>query len=175
MLRRKPIRILGIDPGTKETGVALLEGDELLYFGVKTLKRQGKRVPRYVLDRARRQIMTMIERYQPQVLAMEKTFVIKNRNSALLNVLADEIKVLARGEGLKINEYTPTTVKKLICGTGKATKKEVARKIASYYPELKRYLDPGKGLNRCKEGYWQNMFNAVALCLTHWAKNRRRS
>jgi len=173
MLRRKPIRILGIDPGTKETGVALLEEDELLYFGVKTLKKQGKRAPRHVLDRARKQILALIERYQPQVLVMEKTFVIRNRNSALLNVLADEIKALARGEGLKIHEYAPTMVKKFICGTGKATKMEVAQKIASQYPELKRYLDPGKGLNRCKEGYWQNMFDAVALCLIHWVKNRR--
>jgi Holliday junction resolvasome RuvABC endonuclease subunit len=36
--------------------------------------------------------------------------------------------------------FAPSTVKKHICGNGRASKKEVARVIVSKYPELKVYL-----------------------------------
>jgi Holliday junction resolvasome RuvABC endonuclease subunit len=52
------------------------------------------------------------------------------------------------------------TVKKAVCGYGRASEKEVARVIGSKYPELKVFLSQDRAL---KEQYHKNMFDAVAL------------
>jgi hypothetical protein len=55
-------------------------------------------------------------------------------------------------------------VKKMICGRGDATKREVAETlIRQRYPYLEKYLTTDL---RTRERYWQNMFDAVALGLT---------
>jgi len=56
--------------------------------------------------------------------------------------------------------YAPSTVKKYICGNGRASKEEVARVIVAKYSELKVYLTQDRAW---KEKYHQNMFDAVAL------------
>jgi Holliday junction resolvasome RuvABC endonuclease subunit len=72
----------------------------------------------------------------------------------------DEIKAIGRRKGLEVKGFAPSTVKKAICGNGRASKKEVARVIVSKYPELKVYLTQDRVW---KELYHQNMFDAVAL------------
>ena len=39
MTLNKKTRILAIDPGTREMGFAIMEENELIYYGVKTLKK----------------------------------------------------------------------------------------------------------------------------------------
>lgn len=87
-------------------------------------------------------------------------FFANNRNASLLNVFVDEIKAIGRRKKLKLISYAPSTVKKLICGNGRASKEELARVIVSKYPELKVYLTQDRAW---KEKYHQNMFDAVAL------------
>jgi len=77
-----------------------------------------------------------------------------------LNIFVDEIKAIARRKKLQFLSYAPSTVKKFICGNGRASKKEVARVIVSKFPELKVYLTQDRAW---KERYHQNMFDAVAL------------
>jgi Holliday junction resolvasome RuvABC endonuclease subunit len=93
-------------------------------------------------------------------LVVEKTFFVNNRNAALLNVFVDDIKAIGKRKGLKVISYAPSTVKKFICGNGRASKKDVAKAIISKYPELKVYLTQDRAW---KERYHQNMFDAVAL------------
>ena len=93
---------------------------------------------------------------------VEKAFFCNNRNAAILNVLVDEIKAVGKRKGLKVVSYAPSTVRKLICGNGRASKKELSKVIVSRYPELKVYLTQDRAW---KERYHQNMFDAVALGL----------
>lgn len=151
-------KILAIDPGTRHMGVALLEGERLLYHGVKAIPR--KKTPHETLREGRKTILRLINDFKPRVLVVEKTFFANNRNAALLNVFVDEIGAIGKRKGLKLISYAPNTVKKFICGNGRATKKEVARVIVSLYPELKVYLTQDRAW---KEEYHQNMFDAVAL------------
>jgi crossover junction endodeoxyribonuclease RuvC len=161
----KAARILAIDPGTKEIGVAVFEGEELLYYGVKTIKTRNS--PQEVLRRVAWVIKQLIADFDPEILAIEKTFIIQ-KSAALLNVSADEIKATARQAGIKIHEYAPTLVRKQVCGTGKATKKETAKRVAERYPVLSRYLT-----NRTKweEMYYANLFDAVALGMVCYLKS----
>lgn len=141
-------------------GIAILEGEELAYYGVKTLK---KKRPADVLIKTIRQIIyRLCDDYSPDILAIEKTFFSNNRELSLLHVVTDEVKYAARRRGLKVVSYEPKIVRRFICGEGKATKVEVARRMAVRYPELKIYLFQDRSW---KEKYWLNMFDAVALGL----------
>jgi crossover junction endodeoxyribonuclease RuvC len=139
-------------------GIAFLEKGKLIYHGVKTIKR-GKS-PHETLKEGRKIVLRLIRDFKPKVIVIEKAFFANNRNAALLNVLVDEIKAIGKRKRLKLLSYAPSTVKKAICGNGRASKKEVARVIVSKYPELKVYLTQDR---TWKEQYHQNMFDAVAL------------
>jgi Holliday junction resolvasome RuvABC endonuclease subunit len=141
-------------------GVALLEGGKLVYHSVLVIKRG--RSPRETLDRGREGVLRLIDDFRPDVLVLEKTFVGRNRNGALLNVMADEIVALARHSGLQVVTVAPNAVKKAICGNGWATKAEVARAVIARFPELKAYLVRER---KWKERFHANMFDAVALGL----------
>ena len=151
-------RILAIDPGTRLMGVAFLDKGQLIYHGVKIIKK-GKS-PNDNLQSARRIILRLIKDFNPHILTVEKAFFANNRNASLLNVLVDEIKAIARRKKLKLVSYAPSTLKKFICGNGWARKADVSRVVVSKYPELKVYLTQDTAY---KERFHQNMFDAVAL------------
>jgi len=151
-------KVLAIDPGTREMGIAFLDKGNLIYYGVKTIKRSKS--PHETLKEGRRTILRLIKDFKPKVLVVEKAFFANNRNVALLNIFFDEIMAIGRRKKLKVLSFVPSTVKKQICGNGRATKREVARVIVSKFPELKVYLTQDRAW---KERYHQNMFDAVAL------------
>ena len=151
-------KILAIDPGTKYMGVALVENGVLIHSGVKVIR--NRRSPHETLWACRKIILRLINDFHPHILVVEKTFFAKSKNTALLNVLVDEIRNIGRRKGLQVIGFAPSTVKKRICGNGRAGKEEVARVIVSKYPELKVFLTQDR---KWKERYHQNMFDAVAL------------
>jgi Holliday junction resolvasome RuvABC endonuclease subunit len=151
-------KILAIDPGTREMGIAFFDKGKLIYYGVKIIKK-GKS-PSETLKEGRKIVLRLIKDFKPNVLVVEKAFFANNRSASLLNVFVDEIKAIGRRKGLKVESYAPSTVKKAICRYGRASKKEVARVIISKFPELKVYLTQDRAW---KELYHQNMFDAVAL------------
>ncbi len=151
-------KILAIDPGTREMGIAFLDEGKLIYHGVKVTKK--RRSPHETLREGKKIILRLIKDFKPQVLVFEKAFFANNRSASLLNVFVDEIKAIGRRKGLKVIGYAPSTVKKFICGNGRASKKELAGVIVSKYSELKVYLTQDRAW---KEKYHQNMFDAVAL------------
>ena len=160
MNKNKSQKILAIDPGTRYVGIAFFEGKELVYYGVKTIKKMA--LAHDTLQEGRKIISRLIQDFKPTTLVVEKTFFSNNRNSALLNVFADEIKVIGKKKGLKVVAYAANTVRKSVCGNGSASKDEVAKVIVSYYPELKPYLTSDR---KWKEKFHRNMFDAVALGL----------
>jgi crossover junction endodeoxyribonuclease RuvC len=154
----KKNRILAIDPGTREMGVAVLENGHLVYHGVETFPRLP--LPQDQLKQVRTAVTRLIHDFRPGVLVLEKTFIGKSRCAALLNVLGDEIAALGRRYGITVVTIAPNTVKKAVAGYGWATKAEVANAIAARYPKLKAYLPPGR---KWKQQRHYNMFDAVAL------------
>lgn len=160
MRTKRSKRILAIDPGTHYMGVAVLDGARLAYYGVKTLSR--KKSPHDTLLESRKVTRGLIDDFRPDILAVEKTFFANNRNSALLNVFANEIAVTGRRRRLKVVAIAANTVRKIICGNGTATKRQVAEEIARRYPELSPFLTSDR---RWKERFNYNMFDAVALGL----------
>jgi Holliday junction resolvasome RuvABC endonuclease subunit len=151
-------KVLAIDPGTREMGFAFLEDGKPIYYGVKIIKK--RKSPHETLNEGRKLVLRLIRDYNPNILVYEKSFFYNNRSTALLNTLVDEIQAIGKRKGLEVRGFAPSTVKKAICGYGRASKKEVARVIVSKYPELKVFLTQDR---TWKEEYHQNMFDAVAL------------
>lgn len=161
------MKILAIDPGTREMGVAVLEGEQLAYYGVKTIR--GRRSPAEVLRRIQEITASLIARYRPGCLAIERMFLIQ-KNASLLIVAAEEVKATARQHGLEIYEYAPTMVRKLICNSSRATKQETAKVVARRFLELQPYLEQK---TKWETLYYANMFDAVALALCCAADSHR--
>jgi crossover junction endodeoxyribonuclease RuvC len=151
-------KVLAIDPGTREMGFAFLEDGKPIYYGVKIIKK--RKSPHEILDEGRKIILRLIKDCKPNILVYEKSFFYNNRSAALLNTLVDEIQAIGKRKGLEVQGFAPNTVKKAICGYGRASKKEVAKVIVSNFPELKVFLTQDRAW---KEEYHQNMFDAVAL------------
>jgi crossover junction endodeoxyribonuclease RuvC len=158
MFINKKARVLAIDPGTRHMGVAVLDCGKLIYHGVESIPKG--RSPHETLKGGRKTVLRFINDFKPDTLAIEKTFFANNRNSALLNVFADEIQAVGKRKGLRVRAFAPSVVKKAVCGNGWAKKDEVARAIVLRYPELKPYLGQDR---KWKSRYHSNRFDAVAV------------
>src|SRR5437016_1609546 len=126
-MNTKPI-ILGLDPGTRFLGVAVIRGHELLDFGVHQL-RNGER-PYEVIGQARRIIFRLIEQHGPSVVAIEQPYRIATERGAVLTTLARELHERAKELGLAVVELPPEAVREKITGNARATKYEVAQNLA---------------------------------------------
>jgi crossover junction endodeoxyribonuclease RuvC len=164
-MQKQHWRILAIDPGTHFMGIAFLEDGKLIYHAVKVIAKGQS--PQGTLQRARDAVVRLIDDFEPNLIAVERTFFNQNRHTALLNVLFDEIRAVARRRRLAFISYAPSTIKKFTCGNGRAGKKQVATVVVSRFPELKVFLTQDRAW---KERFHQNMFDAVALGLMVTAK-----
>ena len=146
-------------------GIAFLDSGRLIYHAVVVIDKGNS--PQQTLQRARDAVLRFIDDLKPEVIAAERTFFSQNRNSALLNVLFDEIRSIARRKKLTFISYAPSTVKKFTCGNGWASKKEVAAVVVARFPQLKPYLHQ---TTASRERFHQNMFDAVAIGMTAEAR-----
>jgi crossover junction endodeoxyribonuclease RuvC len=164
MNRKKPAqpvdRYLGVDPGLNCTGYALLErtsrGPVLREGGVVRSTRSDSLAQR-VMEIAHG-IREIIEEYQPQLMAVEKVFSHgKNVQTALLMAHArGAILLVAAEQKVPVLHYTPTHIKKLLTGSGRASKEQIQFAIRNELG-LENILEPNDVADA----------SAVALCLYH--------
>lgn len=150
-------KILAVDPGRRSIGVAVFEGAALRYYAVKVLRVPG--TPIDVRRAATHALNRLIATHRPDHLAIEQPLIVQQRAELLAHVIR-ALKIAAKRHGLTINEYSPQSVRRSICGNEVPTKREVARRLAERYPELRRYVTaPGKWV----EAYYERMFGAIAV------------
>jgi len=162
---KKEERIISIDPGTKYCGVSVFQGKEIVVSLVKTLSARGSVGKRR--EEVKKVFSSLIKDYAPDILVMEKPFFFWSKQSKFLDAMVEEVKGLARKEKMKIYEFSPRTVRKIVCGNGNASKKEAAQIICSLYPELKIYLNQDR---RYKELYWGHAFDSAGLGVCYLKK-----
>jgi len=125
--RPKPITILGIDPGSRITGVGVIQaqGSELKHVFSESLKLpKGDLSIRLQTIYAR--LQTVIAQAKPDVLAIEKVFLAKNPQSALVLGHARGVAMVAcANNALPVFEYSATEIKKTVVGRGRADKAQV--------------------------------------------------
>lgn len=157
-------RILAIDPGTKDIGIAVLEGDGLIYHGVHCVA--DRTSAETILKDVREMFVRLVRDFAPRLVVVEKTFLSKSSNIALLNVVGDELVRLAKRFHLPVRRYAPSTVRKALCGNGRASKEDVAKTIVGKYPKLAVYLTQER---KWKARFHFNRFDAIALGLVEVA------
>lgn len=121
--------ILGIDPGTNIMGYGLLAVGQhsvrMLAMGVIDLHRVAD--PYLKLGRIHERILSVIEAYLPDELAIEAPFFGKNVQSMLKLGRAQGVVIAAAiSRHIPIHEYAPMEIKQAITGRGAASKEQVA-------------------------------------------------
>lgn len=156
----KSSRILAVDPGTRQIGLAVLDGQKLIYHGVHTVA--DRSTGETILRDVRELFQRLLRDFSPDRVVVERTFLSKSSNIALLTVVADEVARLARRQGLPVGAIAPCTVRKALCGFGHASKEALAKVIVAKYPHLRVYLVERP---KWKAAYNFNRFDAIGLGL----------
>jgi crossover junction endodeoxyribonuclease RuvC len=160
------MRVFGIDCGTEITGFGVVETDE------------SKREPRLVckalgairlaktkplperLSQVYRELTVAIERWQPEVVAIEEVFYSVNAKSALKLGQVRGVAMLAAANLMRpVAEYAPLRIKSSVVGYGFAKKEQVQFMVARLL-ELTEVPEPPDAADAL----------AIAICHIHTAQ-----
>lgn len=131
------IRILGVDPGLRNTGwgVITVDGPRLGWVAHGVIK------PDTTLDLAERlaclaaDLRKVVEAHAPDLAAVEETFVnINPKSTLLLGQARGAAMASLAGAGLKVHEFATRKVKLSVVGTGGADKDQVAFMVRRLLP-----------------------------------------
>lgn len=128
------MRVLGIDPGFERLGIAVLEknkGDKkevVLYSECFKTSAKLEFPERICLIGSK--IKTVIDKYNPKILAIETLFLTTNQKTVMRVAEARGVIIYeAKKEGLEIFETSPLQIKVATTGYGKANKEQVKRML----------------------------------------------
>lgn len=150
--------MLGVDPGTRATGYGFVEGGRpgglayrLIECGV--VRPRGENLPERLVD-IHTAALELIDRLEPECVAIERAFHGRNARTALVLGHARGVLMLAAGlRDLPVHEYAPREVKKRVVGTGAASKEQVGFMV-KHHLRLGEPPRPADAADGC----------AVALC-----------
>ena len=156
------MKILGIDPGTATTGFGVIKvnGQEdytLLDLGlVSTTKDQphGQR-----LELIYEGISSLIQKHEPDVVAIERLFFATNALTAIaVGQAIGVIKLAIHKHNVPVFDYTPMQVKLYVGGSGKADKKVMKGKIKKMFK-----IRAKKG----QKSHFDDTADALAIAICH--------
>jgi hypothetical protein len=150
-------RIVAFYPVSNAVGFAVLEGQELLDWGMVQLKVGS---PRDGLTR----IATLIERYSVDAVITEDHYGKTRRGLRVKNLLSG-IKASALGRKKRWKGLSRDQVREMFAGTAR-TRYEIAVALAERFPELALRLPP-KSKAWTSEDHRVAVFDAVAFGLTY--------
>jgi crossover junction endodeoxyribonuclease RuvC len=160
------MRVLGIDCGTEITGYGVVETCDgsresgilcKAMGGIRLLK--AETLPQR-LDHVFRELTAQLERWRPDVVAVEEVFYSVNVKSALKLGQVRGVALLAAARlGLPVAEYAPLRIKSSVVGYGLAQKEQVQFMVARLLKlaELPQPADAADAL-------------AIAICHIHIAQ-----
>ena len=126
------MKILGIDPGTMVMGYGIIESEDdeiaLIDFGALTGSEHsaiGERLSHFYNE-----LLEVIQRHQPDAVAVEQPFISKNVRSAMAIGRAQAIALLAAaGRGIPTYEYTPAQIKQRVANYGASSKEQIQEMV----------------------------------------------
>ncbi|HEY1113298.1 MAG TPA: crossover junction endodeoxyribonuclease RuvC [Chitinophagaceae bacterium] len=153
---QKPIKIIGIDPGTVVMGYSVISvtNDKIIVEEIDVLKLSSKQDSYLRLQLIHDKVSELMKKYRPDECAIEAPFFGKNVQSMLKLGRAQGVAIAAAmSSGIPVTEYSPKKVKQSITGNGNADKEQVWRMVSQIVTieVAPRYFDATDAL-------------AVALC-----------
>jgi crossover junction endodeoxyribonuclease RuvC len=154
---------LGIDPGLNRTGYAVIERGArgpILREGGVVRSTEGRTLTERLLEIGRG-VREVVEEYRPQTLAIEQVFSHAQypKTAVLMAHARGTILYAAAEAGLEVVHYTPTQIKRLLTGSGRAAKEQVQRAIQREFG-LAAALEP------------HDVADAAAVALCHFYTQR---
>jgi len=131
------MRVVGLDPGLRHTGWGVIDvaGNRLSHVAAGVVHAPVDLPLAERLVRLFRQVIEVLERFQPDEAAVEESFVNKNAASTLKLGVARGVVLLAPAErGLKVSEYSTNLVKKSVVGAGHAEKSQIQLMVRRLLP-----------------------------------------
>jgi crossover junction endodeoxyribonuclease RuvC len=132
------IRILGIDPGLRCAGWGVIDAarNKLSFVASGTIKPVTSDPLAMRLATLHVKISNLLAEFQPDVAAVEETFVNSNPRSALILGQARGVCLGAPAvAGLDVAEYPANTIKKSVVGAGHADKTQVQAMVRVLLPK----------------------------------------
>jgi crossover junction endodeoxyribonuclease RuvC len=136
-MNTRVIRILGIDPGLRNTGWGLIDvqGSRLAYVGCGSIKTDAATSLAIRLAHIHRSLTELIEAERPDEAAVEETFVNRDPQSTLKLGQARGVALAAPALlSLVVAEYSANLIKKTVVGAGHAEKPQVAMMVRMLLP-----------------------------------------
>lgn len=163
---KKPLRIIGINPGSKYLALAVFQGSDLRYWGIRVLKGKWSKEK---IEKAKEILADLINRHELNVLAVKKLH--GSRSSKNLNLFTAKLREFSKIKGLRVHEYSIKDLEKFFSPEEKINKKQLAELVAAEYPFLSQVLAKEK---RNRNPYAIRMFEAIALGLRCFHKLDKR-
>ena len=125
------MRVLGIDPGSRNTGLGVVDanGRDITLVEFRTI-RMGSEPLAQRLGRIFEGVGEIIHQARPDMVAVEQVFVSNNARSALILGQARGAAICAAVQaGVEVSEYSALQVKQSVVGTGSARKEQVQHMV----------------------------------------------
>lgn len=152
------MRVLGIDPGSRITGLAVIEKTDagLTILACEALRLSSHEEHADRLTEIYKAVQTIIHSHRPALAAIE-TPVYGSDPSAMLKLGRAQASAIlaARNMSTDVHEFYPKAVKKAITGNGNATKEQVAYMLGTFLP--------GQPLPESKD-----LTDALAVAICAW-------
>ncbi len=126
------MRVLGVDPGTIVLGYGLIEsrGDEMTLVHYDSIKCKARSEMSERLLFVYSGLTKAVNKYKPDVMAIESPFVGENVRSALAIGKAQAIVLLiAAQNGIPVYEYSPAQVKHHVADYGASSKEQIQQMV----------------------------------------------
>ena len=138
--------ILGIDPGTNIMGYGIIQqkSNKLSLLELDVLKLNNLQDHPEKLKKIFITILDLIDKYKPQIIAIEAPFFGKNVQSMLKLGRAQGVAIAAAVyRDVPVFEYSPRKIKQSITGRGAASKEQVAEMLVRLLQmkEIPKHLD----------------------------------
>lgn len=136
-MQKAPVRIIGIDPGLRNTGWGVVEsaGNKLVFVAAGTIQSDAKAELARRLCQLHDGLCAVMAAHLPQEAAVENTFVNRDAGATLKLGQARGIALLVPAmAGLPVAEYAPNLVKKSVTGAGHGDKVQVQMMVKTLLP-----------------------------------------
>ena len=125
------MRVLGIDPGSRNTGLGVVEAtrDGLSPVASECIRMGNTELPMRLAE-IYRGVQRMIAQHRPDAVAVEQVFISNNAHSALVLGQASGSAVCSAViAGCEVVEYSALQIKRAVVGTGGAKKEQVQHMV----------------------------------------------
>jgi crossover junction endodeoxyribonuclease RuvC len=158
------VRIIGLDPGLRNTGWGVIEseGTRLIYVADGAVHSDADASLAERLVQIHVQVMAVLREFTPDEAAIEETFVNTDARATLKLGQARGVVMLAPASlKIPVAEYAPNQIKKSVVGAGHAEKQQVKHMVKLLLPKAQmKTADSTDAL-------------AIAICHAHHRGSQR--